>query len=360
MKKKVAIMSMQRVVNYGSYMQAKSLKRILEELGFTVEFVDYKVEPSVYERSSFVWLLKRSIIWKAIRNIRIKQDKSYIELKKIYEKSLEEIGVKRKTKRRYKADLLIIGSDEVFNCTQSNPDVGYSLELFGKDSKAKKTATYAASFGNTTFDKLVQHGKANEIARYLSSIDFISVRDKNSFDIVANLTGIEPEIHFDPVLVGNIETEINDDCNLTEFVAVYGYWNRFSKNEGEAIKQFAMSHNLKIVSLFGKQSFCDQHIVIPPKDVLAYFKHAEYVITDTFHGVIFSVIMQKKFAFFARENNSEKVLDLLVRLGLIGRTISELNELGDVLEKEIDYESVNRIRMRERKRAKAYLSSILK
>ena len=51
-------------------------------------------------------------------------------------------------------DCLVIGSDEVFNCIQKNSNVGYSPELFGKNNHAKKLITYAASFGNTTLEKL--------------------------------------------------------------------------------------------------------------------------------------------------------------------------------------------------------------
>ena len=54
-------------------------------------------------------------------------------------------------------DVLIIGSDEVFNCLQTNADVGYSLELFGKNHKSKKLISYAASFGNTTLNLSLIH-----------------------------------------------------------------------------------------------------------------------------------------------------------------------------------------------------------
>lgn len=49
---KIGIMSMQRILNYGSILQAYSLKRIVESLGYDVEFVDYSIEPNIYERNS--------------------------------------------------------------------------------------------------------------------------------------------------------------------------------------------------------------------------------------------------------------------------------------------------------------------
>lgn len=67
-------------------------------------------------------------------------------------------------------DCLVIGSDEVFNCIQKNSNVGYSPELFGKDNRAKKLLTYAASFGNTTLEKLKKYKKADEVGFFLKEI----------------------------------------------------------------------------------------------------------------------------------------------------------------------------------------------
>lgn len=69
-------------------------------------------------------------------------------------KYLQIIGVSDERRERPDTDVLVIGSDEVFNCVQSNPDVGCSMELFGKDSRAKKNISYAASFGNTGIKEL--------------------------------------------------------------------------------------------------------------------------------------------------------------------------------------------------------------
>lgn len=69
------------------------------------------------------------------------------------------LGVTEEMNYNPELDCLVIGSDEVFNCIQKNSNVGYSPELFGKDNRAKKLITYAASFGNTTLEKLDRYGK---------------------------------------------------------------------------------------------------------------------------------------------------------------------------------------------------------
>lgn len=62
-------------------------------------------------------------------------------------------------------DLLVIGSDEVFNCVQDNANVGFTPALFGDGSRCRRKVTYAASFGNTTLDKLDRYGKRDVVAR---------------------------------------------------------------------------------------------------------------------------------------------------------------------------------------------------
>ena len=76
-------------------------------------------------------------------------------------------------------DCLVIGSDEVFNCIQKNSNVGYSLELFGKDNHAKRLLTYAASFGNTTLEKLKKYKKTEEVGALLKKFDAISEIGQN-------------------------------------------------------------------------------------------------------------------------------------------------------------------------------------
>lgn len=104
------------------------------------------------------------------------------------------LGVAGKMNYTPQLDYLVIGSDEVFNCVQKNRNVGYSPELFGEGNNAKRLISYAASFGNTTLEKLDKYKKKDEIASLLKKFDAISVRDSNSGKIVESLTGRFPTI----------------------------------------------------------------------------------------------------------------------------------------------------------------------
>lgn len=155
--KKIGIMSMQRIYNYGSFLQAYGLKKIVESLGGKVEFVDYhKGKPLIEKDSSkgFKHKVKKGF---ELLNYRasIKQKIQFINYKRNFaNKYVYQLGIGPKMNYNPKLDVLIIGSDEVFNCVQSNPNVGYSLELFGKNNNANQLVSYAASFGNTTIKKI--------------------------------------------------------------------------------------------------------------------------------------------------------------------------------------------------------------
>ena len=99
--------------------------------------------------------------------------------------------------------------------------MGYSPELFGKNNHAKKLITYAASFGNTTLEKLEKYKKANEVGALLKKFDAISVRDANSGTIVEQLTGKEPVYNLDPVLTYDY---MNCLCKEKEFEGICNWW----------------------------------------------------------------------------------------------------------------------------------------
>lgn len=368
---KIGIMSMQRVINYGSYMQALGLKHTIESLGHEVEFVDYTVEPcinvpkekTVHKLNPVKQFLKKlfgkqSNYEKAIP-IRDRFNKEYTD------KMLLNLGVAKEFKYRTKVDTLVIGSDEVFNCLQDNPDVGYSKELFGANNNANRLISYAGSFGNTNCKRLSAYGVDKEVAGLLNKFDAISIRDENSFEVVKTLTGKEPVVNLDPVLVSDFTPFLKDNVNISDYIIVYAYSGRINDEEAEIIKEFARRRNKKLIAIYGIQNFCEKYIAASPEEILAYFKHADCIITDTFHGSIFSIINERPFVTIVRETqnesygNAEKIVDMLKRLGLEDRILQNMNELENKMTNAIDYKQVGEIRKTERERMLQYLKDNL-
>lgn len=351
--KKVGIMSMHRIINYGSYLQAFGLKITLEELGNCVEFVDYHYEGSFVKEPS-----KIEIIWnKAVRAFKTKNyifaKKSFLTFQKEIHNALTQIGVTEKNYNK-QLDCLVIGSDEVFNCMQGYP-VGYSRELFGYGFEHTDVISYAASFGFTTLDRLEQAGVKNEVGSLLSKFKAISVRDDNSEEIVCTLVGNPPERHLDPVLISNYGGYMKECCSLDNFIIVYAYNGRLTKEEEKEIKAFAKKKNKKIVSLGFYQAIADYNIKCHPLGVFDYFRKADFVITDTFHGTVFSIKMNTPFGTLIRESNSNKLTALLDQLHLKERAVSSIQEVYDLYDQKMDFSDTNRILEEERKKSIRYL-----
>lgn len=372
--KKVGIMSMQRVYNYGSFLQAYGLKSLIEELGCKVEFVDYKVGACLLDEKNNdegikKILNKSKITSKLIEylgfNAPIKEKVKFMLYKKSYgKKNFPLLGVTKKFNYNPELDVLVIGSDEVFNCVQSNKNVGFSPELFGANNNAKKVISYAASFGNTTVDKLKKYKVDKEVGNLLSKFNSISVRDNNSGEIVEKLTGIMPNYNLDPVLAYDYMSKCKEkikDVQDKNYIILYGYSGRFNSEECKKIKKYAKKENKRIYCFGGVQEACDKFIDCTPFEVLSYFKNADAIITDTFHGTIFSIITKRKFYTIIRKShgtgygNEEKLTDLLRRTNLSNRIVTDIGDIENLLNEEIDYKETFKILEEERKNTKEYL-----
>ncbi|QNQ81510.1 polysaccharide pyruvyl transferase family protein [Lactobacillus sp. PV034] len=361
-------MSMQRIYNYGSFLQAYGLKKIIESLDAQVKFVDYhpgKPIISTERGTNLVRKLKKVFQTLKIK-ASIKSKLDYINYKRNYGKTIFPL-LDLKSEKNFDTknlDLLIIGSDEVFNCIQSNPNVGFSRDLFGVNSEAERLISYAASFGNTTLKKIKKYNKDQSIKKWINNFDALSVRDENSLDIIQSLTNKEVNINLDPVLIydfmryesiPNINVEYN-------YLILYGYNGRFSQAECKRIREFADKKELKILCIGGIQHYCDYFINCKPFEVLEYFKNAKYIITDTFHGTIMSIINHKRFATLIRNQgygNSEKITDLLNRLNLNNQRLDTIDKLDTILNNKIDYLKVDNIISDERHKTLEYLKKQL-
>lgn len=371
---KVGIMSMQRIANYGSFLQAYALKQLIESLGHKVEFVDYHIGAPVIKdnadnRNKYVRKIE-----KGLETFRYKAPLShklaFIQYKQSFgKKYMPILGITDEMNYTPELDCLVIGSDEVFNCIQKNSNVGYSPELFGKDNRAKRLITYAASFGNTTIDKLDTYGKTDEVGEWLSKFNALSARDMNTGKIIEDLTGRIPVYHLDPVLTYdymNCCDQIHDIKPTEKYLILYAYSGRITDKEADWIAAYAKKKKLKVYAIGGIQKCADRFIDCSPFEVLAYFKNAEEVITDTFHGSIFSVITHRRFATLVRKSvgnsygNEEKLTDLLERIQLIDRMTVDITDVKKINDKASDYGAVDSVLKQQRDYAKKYLKDNIK
>lgn len=362
MNRKIAIVSMQKVINYGSVLQAYALKQMLYNAGANnVEFIDIEEGRHVqeYKHKGLIGrLLHRKPFTHPIRFIKD------LLFSKRYHNSVKAgwgwLGINAKSAKSDDCDMVVIGSDEVFNVCQPT-SWGFSPQLYGHIHGPKRVISYAGSFGNTTLDDLKRLGIDSDIASYMSEMHAISVRDHNSRFIVESLVSQPVLNHIDPVLAYGYKHEISQfkGTDKGNYIVIYSYHNRISdRKEISAIRNFAKSTGLKLVSVMCRYAWCDKCAdVKSPLHVLEIFKNAAYVITDTFHGTIFSIITHSKFATLIRPSNRNKLTSLLKDATLETRAVDSPQHLSTILLTDIDYISVEEALSPLRINAEEYLRS---
>ncbi len=355
---------MQRVPNYGSFLQAYGLRSVLQKMGHEVIFLDYEEgKPAVpySEKEYLKYKITASPVFKFI-NDHVKYD--LLKRKEfVYEyrmKYLKELGISYRRNTGKKVDAVIIGSDEVFNCLQAGFNVGFSPMLFGQNLNADKVLSYAASFGYTDITGIRKYGLQSKLKSYFAHFDNISVRDQNSYEIIREITGKEPHVNLDPVLIADYDIP-DVKIPYQNYVILYTYKTRkYSEEEKQAIKDFCERNGKTLISVGNAQSWVEHRVHASPLELLAYIKNADFIITDTFHGSVLSIKYNKAFATLIRNDNSQKLSDLLRRLHKEERIISSYMNLQEMFEKEIDYTETNETIQKEREHAYAYLKNSLK
>ena len=361
---RIGVLSKHRVVNYGSFLQAFALKKMLESLGHKVSFIDLK--PGEGKNVNYVFDEPK---WK--RNLRRKIKKWDLSDPRQFFEARQDMFILDlfpKLSLSYypsfdsRFDAVVIGSDEMFNCTEDGTFWGENLQMFGQGIDSPHIISYAASFGYTTLDRLNERHLTDKVGELLKHrFSALSVRDSNSAQIVQQLTGLTPLLHLDPVLIYDFSKYMPAKVNMSNYIAVYGYDNRLQEGEHiQALRQFARSTGKKLIGVGLWQDWCDENVLGDPFTVMAYIRDADYVFCETFHGAVFSIKYNKNFACFVRESNHNKLHYLLEHFGLTSRIVGESERTPEeIYAVAPEYAPVNELLSVEKQRTMEYFKKNL-
>ena len=366
----VGILSMQRVINYGSFLQAYALKKILEELGCEVYFIDIEkghptqniisenrdtneIEINASQSRSIKRRVSDHFIKRIIAQFHRKQLRKVIEdaqVKYLYINAQPQNG---------EYDLVIIGSDEVFNCCQGG-ELGLSKQLFGDVGNASKIITYAASCGFAKPEYLI-NSEVAEIKHAMENISSFSVRDVATQKFVAAVDGREALLNLDPVLIYEFSRELTQikEVDPSNYLVIYAYQNRINDPEEiRGIKNLAKKMNLRIISLGQEQIWCDYRVVTP-FELLWWISKAGFVVSDTFHGTILGAKYNRPMCIMIRKSNENKLGYLTEKLCIGDLVIKNNKEIERFSFSDSVYNRCNTIIREEQYRAKEYLKNEL-
>ncbi len=231
-------------------------------------------------------------------------------------------------------DTLICGSDQIWN-----PDITDGLDplFYGDVSGVQVRISYAASLGRAALEKEDEIRAADLIGR----LDACSVREEASKDYVQQLSGRETACVCDPVfLLDKASYEALTPCRMHKKPYVLLYSVVSNPQMTELAVQYARQKNFELIELCaGKQrgAIHKQICGIGPLEFLNYFRYAETVITNSFHGTAFAIIFQKEFYAVDNKARGSRISNLLQKAGLSHRMIDALPSAED---NPIDYTAV--------------------
>lgn len=368
--KKVCILSMQRIQNFGSLLQSYSLKKVLEEIGFEVHFIDIEKNEQdncLTENKSVRFdkeqemsnnllskfkKIDRYIINRISNKYFANQQDKMFENFRTNELSIKDID------NDQKYDLCVIGSDEVFNCMSPTP-WGFTSQLFGNVKQADKVITYAASCGSTKYSD-INSEMANIIKNAFNNISAFSSRDENTTNFIKNLTDKPVEQHFDPVWIGDFSEEISKiqiSIKLPKnYCIIYSYHNRiYDKKEIQSILNFCKSKKLTPIALGAPQKWIRRFYTVSPFEMIKIFQNADFIVTDTFHGTIFSEKFNGRYAVLFRESNKNKLSDLVNKINAQNHLIDDFENISKVYNAFNDRNDVLELQQKAKQQSVNYL-----
>lgn len=254
-------------------------------------------------------------------------------------------------------DAVIIGSDEVFSLF-----AGPTPEFFGYNLPSKKVFSYAGCFGPTTIDDVRKVHCEDFVRNGLNSMAGLSMRDQNSIAVAKEFTGRDAELVVDPVILYGYKKELEalTSPGLSKYLLVYAYESRLNDpKEYQAILDYAHKKGWMVVCPGFFHKWADKNINTDPVELLRYFKYAECVVTDTFHGAVMSIITGRNLAVKIRDNGN-KLMNLLNEYGLGERVISNEWNIESVFANPQDNIFVASEVERRRKISMDYLGRMIK
>lgn len=361
---KIKTITCHDVYNVGASLQAYALATYLKSLGHDVEIVDYKPEYLIHYKLTGIAnpkydkpiLKELYTLAKFPGRLKARFSKRKRKFDFFTKKYLPVTSEKYSSNEELKinppeAEIYFAGSDQIWNTLfQNGKDPAFYLD-FAPEKSVK--ASYAASFAT---EDIVEEWKP-QVKKWLSDLDYISVREKNGVSII-NKLGLKNAIQvLDPVFLLDKDKWIEIETRL-EINEPYILLYDFDCNEiiGKYTRKIASEHGWKVYSVL-KNPYCDRDFEQEgPTEFLWLIDHSEFVVSNSFHATAFSVIFEKQFKVFARkEAINARMSELVKSLDLEDRMLNEenyqqmqsepieYNKVKTLLEKKI-VESQNYIR----------------
>ncbi|MFE4814818.1 polysaccharide pyruvyl transferase family protein, partial [Peribacillus simplex] len=269
--------------------------------------------------------------------------------------SITESNIPNEIVDRY--DYFVTGSDQVWN---PNYRKGSPIDFLTFAPKNKRIA-FAPSFGVSEIPKEYHQN----YKKWLTEMHGLSVREEAGAKIIKNLTGRNATVLIDPTLMLTKEkwlsiSKLPLNKPKGKYLLTY-FLGDISRERKKYIKEIAENNDLQIVNLLQiKEKFA---YMAGPDELIDYISTASILCTDSFHGAVFSILLETPFIIYDRENQSSthsmnsRIDTLLSTFRLESRLAKNIKNNKEIF--EVDFSHVQAILDEERRKTYGYLKAVL-
>lgn len=367
---RICILTQPLHTNYGGLLQAYALQTVLKRMGHEVWTEDRKWKLSFIGKIKL--LIKRIIKYRGIyyptkKHEQVISQNTDLFIRKYITTTEPVFSSIKKEFCKYHFDAYIVGSDQVWRPTYSPYLPNYFLD-FAVGKNVRRLA-YAASFGTPDWEFTPE--QTQQCAVLAKAFDAISVREDSGMELCRKYLGVDAVHLLDPTMLLNKE----DYIRLVEQEQVPASGKKLmtyvldQSEEKQTIiekvsQTLGLSPNVVMPEKeFGKVGAKEIEKCVFPSvtDWLRGFMDAEYVVTDSFHGTVFSILFNKPFIVIAnRERGMARFTSLLKMFGLENRLVYSLEDVADEkLYTPVNFEKVNQKLEAERQKSGEFLNEYL-
>lgn len=354
---KICILTQPLGQNYGGIMQCYALEQVLIRMGHEPVAIDW-IHPSPvrkilsYTKQLFLHAIgkKRGKLrsWLTNKEKKFLFNENFLFIQKELRMSKPMIATKRMAPLKpNQFDCYIVGSDQVWTLSSSPRFKTFFLDFTEKETSAKKIA-YAASFNG---EWKIKKSMESSISYYARRFDALSCREESASKILAEKWGTKVQTVLDPTFLLNKDDYVHlFPLDAKRKIGVFGYFLDDRTENEDLLKYIAEHHDYTRESICIETMIKSNSPLCSPREWLSKIYNAQFVITDSFHGMVFSIIFEKDFIVLLNtRRGGKRFIDLLNAIGLSNRCIKQNDSLSpDIFKEHIDYSIVN-MRLKELK-----------
>lgn len=355
----IGVISLPLHNNFGGILQAYALQKVLRDLGHNAVLIDksryvslgpwYRKYPIYIKNVLLKYIMRQKVVVRPDVEINkipktiAQHTEPFIDkyIKRIYTKDFSNI-------KKNKFDAFVIGSDQVWRPQYFGQRIENAYLDFAKEWNIKRIA-YAASFGTEEWE--YSDEQTANCATLLKKFNAVSVRESSATKLCNDKLGTDAQHVLDPTMLLEKEDYIKlfEDAGTNKSDGnLFCYILDESTEKAIIIDSVAKRKGLTPFHVNSKyddpNAPIEKRIQEPVEKWLRAFYDAEFVITDSFHACVFSIIFNKQFIVYGNKERGYARFESLLRLfSLEERIVSSLDDINRIVNKPIKWDKVNSI-----------------